>query len=158
MKSKISYSRFANILTAIVSGVLFVACIATVREEPTFLILLAIYLVLFVSILFFGAAYIKADSNYIVLGSLLRGKKIPMSDVESVELFKPGSGAIRVCGSGGFMGYWGIFRETGIGKYYAFYGKSSDCFLVSLNNGKTYLLGCNQPEQMVEYIKSQIRK
>lgn len=158
MKSKISYSRFATLLTAILAGGLFVACIATVKEEPAFFILLAVYLVLFVSMLFFGAAYIKADNNNIVLGSLLRGKKIPMCDVENVERFKPSAGTIRLCASGGFMGYWGIFRETGIGKYYGFYGKLSDCFLVRLKNGRKYVLGCNHPDKMVDYIKSQISK
>lgn len=158
MKSKISYSRFATLLTAILSAGLFVACIASVKEEPAFFMLLAIYLILFVSILFFGAAYIKADSNYIVLGSLLRVKKIPMRDVESVEIFTPGTGTIRVCASGGFMGYWGKFRDRSIGMYYGFYGKSSDCFLVRLNNGKKYVLGCNNPDKMVDYINSQISK
>lgn len=158
MKSKISYSLFAILLTAILSGVLFVACIATVKEEPAFFSLLASYLVLIVSALFWGAAYIKADSDYIFLGSLLRVKKIPMGDVENVELFQPTMGAIRVCGSGGFMGYWGIFRESDIGKYYGFYGKASDCFLVRLKNGNKYVLGCNKPDKMVDYIKSQIRK
>lgn len=106
--------------------------------------------------LFFGAAYIKADSNNIYLGSVFGSEKIPMSEVESVELFQPTMGALRICGSGGFMGYWGIYREGDIGKYYAFYGKASDCFLVRLNNGKQYVLGCNQPDKMVDYIKSQI--
>lgn len=157
MKSRISYSRFAICITAILTGALFVACIASVKEDPVFFSLLAIYLVLFVSMLFFGAAYIKVDSDYIVLGSLLRGKKIPMSEVESVELFRPSAGAIRICASGGFMGFWGIFRETGIGKYYGFFGKPADCFLVCLKNGSKYVLGCNQSEKMVDYIKSQMK-
>lgn len=158
MKSKISYSRFVTLLTAILSGVLFVACIATVKEEPAFFSLLAIFIILYLSALFFGAAYIKADNNNIVLGSLLRSKKIPMSEIESVELFQPTMGAIRICASGGFMGYWGIFREGDIGKYYGFYGKASDCFLVRLKNGSKYVLGCDHPDKMVDYIKSQIIK
>lgn len=81
-----------------------------------------------------------------------------MSEVESVELFQPTMGAIRICGSGGFMGYWGIFREGDIGNYIAFYGKASDCFLVRLKNGSKYVLGCNQPDKMVDYINSQICK
>lgn len=79
-----------------------------------------------------------------------------MSEVENVELFQPTMGAIRICASGGFMGYWGIFREGDIGKYYGFYGKASDCFLVRLKNGNKYVLGCDQPEKMVDYIKMQI--
>lgn len=145
-------------LTAILSGVLFIACIATVKEEPLFFSLLAILIILYVSGLIFGPAYIKADSDYIVLGSLLRSKKIQMRDVENVELFQPTMGAIRICASGGFWGYWGIFRESDIGQYYGFYGKASDCFIVRLKNGKKYVLGCKQPDKMVDYIKSQIGK
>lgn len=156
MKSKISYSRFATFLTAILWVGLFVACIATVRDEPKFFILLAIFLILYISALFFGAAYIKADNEYIFLGSILRGKKILMRDIESVERFQPTMGAIRICASGGFMGYWGIFREGDIGRYYGFYGKASDCFLVRMKNGDKYVLGCSEPDKMVEYIDSRI--
>lgn len=156
MKSKISYSRFSIFLTAIISVGLFVGCIATVREEPGFFILLAIFLILYFSALFFGPAFIRADGNNIVLGSLLRTKKLPMSEVKNVEIFQPTMGAMRICASGGFMGYWGIFRESDIGNYYGFYGKASDCFLVCLKNGNKYVLGCDQPDKMVDYIKSRI--
>lgn len=54
-----------------------------------------------------------------------------MRDIERVELFQPTMGAIRIFASGGFMGYWGVFRESDIGRYYGFYGKASDCFLVN---------------------------
>lgn len=158
MKSKISYSTYANLLTGFISLVLFAGCIATVREKYAFSILLTVYLFLFVSSMLWGPCYIKADERYLVLGSLCKKKKILMSNIESVELFQPTMGALRICGSGGFMGYWGIFREGDIGKYYAFYGKASDCFLVRLKNGDKYVLGCNQPAQMVEYIQSQIEK
>ncbi|MDE6309505.1 MAG: PH domain-containing protein [Muribaculaceae bacterium] len=156
MKSKITYSRFAIVLTAIVSGALLIGCIATVKEEATFFTLLALLILLFVATLFFGPAYIKADSDSIVMGSLLRGKRLPMRNVASVELFQPTMGAIRICASGGFLGYWGIFREGDIGRYYGFYGKASDCFLVRMKNGDKYVLGCDNPSAMVDYIKSQI--
>lgn len=120
--------------------------------------LLGIFLILFITSLFFGAAYIKADSHYIIMGSLLRGKKIPMADVESVELFQPTMGALRIVASGGYMGYWGLFREGDIGKYYGFYGKASDCFLVRMKDGRKYVLGCNNPAKMVDYIQSQLQK
>ncbi|MDE7414110.1 MAG: PH domain-containing protein [Muribaculaceae bacterium] len=158
MKSKITYSRFVNILTYVVTVVLFVGCIATVKNETAFFLLLGIFLILYVFSLFMGPAYIKTDNDNIVLGSLLRGKKLPMSDVESVELFQPTMGALRLCASGGFMGYWGIFREADIGIYYGFYGKASDCFLIRMKNGDKYVLGCDQPDRMVDYIKSRIQK
>ena len=122
MKSKVALSRFSTILTVVVSGVLFIGCIATVREKPAFFCLLAIYL---------------------------------MRKVESAERFQPTMGAIRIFASGGFMGYWGIFREGDIGRYYGFYGKASDCFLVRMKNGDKYVLGCKNPDEVVSYIRSQ---
>lgn len=157
MKSKITFSRFAATLTVIILGALFVGCIATIHEKIAFFILLAIYLLLITISLFYGAAYIKADTDNIILGSILKSKKILMRDVESVALFQPTMGAIRIFASGGFMGYWGIFREGDIGRYYAFYGKASDCFLVRMKNGDKYVLGCDNPNKMVDYINPHIR-
>ena len=158
MKSKISYSRFATILTVIVLGLLFIGCIVTIHEKPAFFMLLVIYLILLVSSLFYGASYIKADNNNIIMGSILKCRKIPMQNLENIELFQPTMGAIRIFASGGFMGYWGIFREGDIGRYYAFYGKASDCFLVRMKNGDKYVLGCDNPDKMVDYINSHIVK
>ena len=120
--------------------------------------LLVIYLILLVSSLFYGASYIKADNNNIIMGSILKCRKIPMQNLESIKLFQPTMGAIRIFASGGFMGYWGIFREGDIGRYYAFYGKASDCFLVRMKNGDKYVLGCDNPDKMVDYINSHIVK
>lgn len=158
MKSKISYSLYASILTAIIFVALLVGCIATIGEKPAFFILLSIYIILLVSALLYGAAYIMVDNSTIVLGSILRRKKILMRNVVSVEMFQPTMGAIRICASGGFMGYWGIFREGDIGRYYGFYGKASDCFLVRMTNGDKYVLGCDNPNKIVDYIKSQLNK
>ena len=131
-------------------------CFNRARETGIFA-LLVILLISVVSALFYGAFYIAADTANIIIGSVFKRKRIPMREVVSVELFQPTMGAIRVFGSGGYMGYWGIFREGDIGRYYAFYGKASDCFLVRTKNGDKYVLGCSNPEKMVDYINSQIQ-
>lgn len=156
MKSRIGYSRFVIVLTAVIGIALFAGCIAAIREKAAFFTLLAVYLLLYISALLYGPAYLKADKDYLFMVSLLMKHKILMRNVESVELFQPTMGAIRIFASGGFMGYWGIFREGDIGRYYGFYGKSSDCFLVRMKNGDKYVLGCDNPSAMVDYIRSQI--
>lgn len=153
MRSIVKYSVFSTVLTALTLVALFFGCIFTVHDKWKFITLLAVYLLLFCFILFCGPWYIKADTEYIVLGSLLRKKKLPMRDVESVELFQPTMGARRIFGSGGFMGYWGLFSEGDIGRYHAFHGKASDCFLIRMKNGSKYVLGCENPAAMVDYIK-----
>ena len=79
-----------------------------------------------------------------------------MESIESAELFQPTMGAIRICASGGFMGYWGLFREGDIGKYMGYYGKASDCFMIRTKKGDKYVLGCENPSETVEFIKSQL--
>lgn len=156
MKSRIRYSRYATLLTIIILGVLFICCIVSIHEKPVFFTLLPIYIVLIISAFFYAPAYIETTPDYVIMGSILKSKRIHMSDIESVELFQPTMGAIRIFASGGFMGYWGMFRERDIGRYYAFYGKASDCFLIRMKNGDKYVLGCDDPSKMVACIRSHI--
>ncbi len=157
MKSKISYSHYSTVLTAFLFLIIFIGCIASIHEKTIFFTLLAIFLILILCALFYGAAYVKATSDYVTMNSIFKSRKIPMKNIENIELFKPTMGAIRICGSGGFMGYWGIFKEGDIGRYYAFYGKSSDCFLIRMRNGDKYVIGCDNPDALVKYIKSQLK-
>ncbi len=36
-----------------------------------------------------------------------------------------------------------------------FFGKASDCFLVKMKIGDKYVLGCDNPQKIVDYIESQ---
>lgn len=156
MKSRVNLSRFSLVLTIVILAALFVGCILTVRERIPFLILLSMYLILLVTGLVFAPVSISADTETIVLKSILRPRRLLLRDVESVQRFSPTMGAIRIIGSGGFMGYWGIFKEGDLGRYMAFYGKASDCFLVRLKNGDKYVLGCENPQTMADYIQSRL--
>ena len=158
MKGKVRYSSFVIILTTVVCIAMYASCIATLHNKPVFFILLALYLILIICGLIFGPWKIEADSDSITIRTLLKTRRLAMSDVESVQLFQPTMGARRILGSGGFMGYWGLYKEGDIGQYRAFYGNSSDCFLVRMKNGDKYVLGCENPAKMVDYIKSQAMK
>ena len=157
MESKVQLSKFAYNLTLIINVVLIGCCVSMFNERPGFWIALGILLVL----LFFGFLYgprqITASPEYVIVRTYLLKLKILVSDIESVELFRPAMGSIRLFASGGYCGYWGMFRDGYIGTYAGYYGKSSDCFLIRMKNGSKYVLGCENPEGMVEYIQSQIK-
>ena len=153
MKSRIQLSSFSLCLTIIMLGVMVAVCVATFDEPVAFYCMLPILVSLLVCVAY-APLSIKADDSCITIVRMLKNRKILMRDVESVQLFQPTLGAIRIWASGGFMGYWGIFREGDIVRYEAFYGKSSDCFLVRMKNGDKYVLGCENPAAMVDYIKS----
>lgn len=157
MKARVKLSRFSIILTTIINVALYIGCFVTLKEPAPFFCLLGIITALLITGLLFAPVSIKADDHTVTVAHILRKTKIAMTDVASVERFQPTMGAIRICASGGYMGYWGLFRESDIGHYTAYYGKSSDCFLIVTRSGRKYVLGCADPDSMVAYIRERIK-
>ena len=157
MKHQVKLSTFSFISTIACLGLL-IGC-TFIIPEIWWQIGWGIFVVILLIIsLCYMPMSIGADENAIYINRSLKIKTIPMTEVASVKLCPPTMGAIRICGSGGFLGYWGWFKERDLGKYFAYYGKSSDCFLVTLTNGGKYILGCQNAPEMVEYINKQIKK
>ena len=157
MESKVQLSKFSYNLTLIINVILIGCCVSMFDEKQEFWIVLGILLMLLCFGFLYGPRQIIADSDYIIVKTYLLKHKILVSDIESVELFRPTMGSIRLLASGGYCGYWGIFRDGLIGTYAGYYGKSSDCFLVRMKNGGKYVLGCENPEEMVNFINSKIQ-
>lgn len=157
MKSKVKLSQFSSLLTLIITGAVIIGCIATFNEKPVFYCILFILIILMIFGFLYGPTSIEADNHNVTVHNMLKKFHIPIENIGSVELYQPTMGAIRLCASGGYMGYWGIFREGDIGKYTAYYGKASDCFLIRMKNGDKYVLGCENPAAMVDYINSQYK-
>ena len=157
MKQPVILSTFSLIIT-IVSNALIISIIFY-NNPPVYVqvSLGVIWGMTVLASLFYMPISISADQTAIYINRSLRIKAIPIQDVASVKLCPPTMGAIRICGSGGFFGYWGWFKERDLGKYFAYYGRSSDCFLIELKNGRKYMLGCKKAPEMVEYIQSLIK-
>lgn len=153
MKQKVYLSTF-SIVTTLASIALFLFLMFF--NQPPVAVQLALagcLALMLLSGLYYMPLSIGADRYAIYINRSLRIKAIPMQEVKSVRICHPTMGAVRICGSGGFMGYWGWFRERDLGRYFAYYGRSSDCFLVELHSGRKYILGCRNASQMVEYIR-----
>lgn len=157
MKSRVILSMYSVILTTFITSVMAAICVITFHEKVASYTMLAIALFMIIITLIYAPLEIGADPDFVTVRSVTRRQRIPLSRIESVELFKPTLGAYRLFASGGFMGYWGLFREGDVGRYMAYYGKASDCFMIRMNNGDKYVLGCKNPDEMVEYIKSLIK-
>lgn len=157
MNSKINLSTFSSIFTILTTGGLLTGCIVTYGSD-TFLLMLAMSTMLLVAAMLFAPLSIRANNKEVEIHSLFKKHSIPIRRIESCEHFQPTLGSIRVCGSGGFMGYWGIFREGDVGRYMAYYGKASDCFIIHLDNGDKYVLGCKNSGEMIKYINAQLQQ
>lgn len=98
--------------------------------------------------------YISIEDDALYVNRSFWFKQLHVADIESIKLMQPTMGARLICGSNGFWGYWGWFREADLGKYFAYYGKASDCFFVKMRDGRQYMLGCKNPGSIVDYVKS----
>ena len=101
---------------------------------------------------------ISVDDKYLSVNRSLWPKRIPLNEIASIALCSPTMAERRICGSGGWFGYWGWFGERDLGKYFAYYGKASDCFLVTLKNGRKYMLGCKDPQSIVDFTGKKISR
>lgn len=160
MKKRVELSLFCRIIstlsTALMCGV-FVYALQRPDDRIAAWILGALIILLFLSTLFFMPLSISVDHERLNIRRPLKTKSIPLSDISDVRLCPPTMGAIRLFGSGGWFGWYGWFKEKDLGRYFAYYGKASDCFLITLKNGKKYMLGCKDAPAMVKTINAYLQ-
>lgn len=157
MKQQVKLSTF-SLISTIICLVVLIGCTFVIPEIWWQTGWGGFIAILHIVCLYYMPLSIAADEHSIYINRSLKVKRIPIAEVKSVRLCPPTMGAIRVCGSGGYLGYWGVFKERDLGKYFAYYGKASDCFLVELSNGHKYMLGCQNAPEMVEFIAKQLKK
>ena len=162
MKSKVKLSTFSSVVTIAVIILMGVLIFVSIQEGEAFYVAIPLILIFIICGLFFAPIAIVATDNNIIIKAPLNKLLIPIEDIASVEKFQPIMSPfkmvrIRLFASGGFMGYWGIFYDPVIGKFNGYFGDSNSCFLLTKKNGEKYVLGCQNPEEMVEYIQRLIK-
>ncbi len=161
MKKKVELSAYCWIIsalsTALICGVFIYALKQPYHIWPV-VILGIVVIGLFMSTLFYMPLSISVDNKNLEIRRSLKIKSIKLDDISDVKLCPPTMAAHRICGSGGWFGWYGWFRERDLGKYFAYYGKASDCFFITLKDGRKYMLGCKDAPDMVSEIKSHLNK
>lgn len=112
MKRKVKYSSFSWLLTAFLVVGAVAGSVYFRRESWVLPTLVAVLGMMVVSVLFYAPLAIEADDENITIVSVIKRHRIPMREVAKAGLFQPTTGAVRTCGSGGLMGYWGLFAKA----------------------------------------------
>ena len=131
MKQQVKLST-SSFISTIACLVLLIGCTFIIPEIEWQIGWSIFVVIMLVISLCYMPMSIGADENAIYINRSLKIKAIPMADVVSVKLCPPTMGAIRVCGSGGFLGYWGWFKERALGIYFVYFEIAAGCFLVDL--------------------------
>ncbi|MBD5246448.1 MAG: hypothetical protein HDS55_06795 [Barnesiella sp.] len=158
MKKKVHLSIFCKVLTLLVIGIM-VAVIITEWHNPE---KLSVALVITLLMALFGVIYyptsIETTSDTLRINHLFSSNKIPFNQICGAERCYPSPGGLRLCGSGGFLGYWGYFNDIVIGSYFGYYGDRSQCILLKLTDKKQYVISCEDPDEMVAEISARLQK
>ncbi len=106
-------------------------------------------------IMWYAPLYVTFENGTLVVSRLFRELRIPADQIADVENASPTMGETVICGSRGLFGYWGWYSQSDTGRYFSYYGKSSDTFLVTLRNGRRYMIGCRDAAQMAEALRKE---
>lgn len=151
-----TYSIIISSLTLILIGGTSIYFINHGVQDKSFVLICMMILILGFA-LFYSPVALSVDENGLNIHRTLKTKHIPLSEISSVTLVSPTMAEKRIFGSGGWFGYWGRMKEPTLGHYFAYYGKASDCFLVRLTDGSQYMLSCDDPVAVVDFINSKIK-
>lgn len=156
MKKKVVYSTYCWVMTSLVNAMLIGMIFYFSRHGDKWIsyLFLGCLCALIAGVVFYAPISVTAGNRAVRIKRMIRSTALPYSEIKSVRLCPPTMGEKRLFGSGGILGYWGWFSERDLGRYFAYYGKASDCFLVTMSDGRKYMVGCEDAPQMVDYINS----
>lgn len=160
MNQRINLSKTAIAITIIVFGLLTVFAAVNFKQGDKTIgyTIIAIGAVIVLPALFFSPVNSGTDDDFVYVRHPLRTSRYEMSRILKAEPFVPSMAEKCVIGSRGCLGYWGFFYDGGVQKYVACYGKGSECVLLTMENGRKYLIGAQDKEGFADYINSKIKR
>lgn len=124
-------------------------------------IILGILFIWWIFALCFTPLYVDADENEVRIRRPFKTRRINMDEIASAEPYQVAKNAkgkaLRATPMNTF-GKWGQYKDDKIGDYYAYYGKPDNTVLITLKNGKKYVVGGTDAKAMSDYINSQLSK
>lgn len=112
-----SYDRFAKIVSAFVC----LGLLAAIAFSESIVMFILGLVAVFISFAYSPRGYI-VDGRSILVRRLAGNTRIALDDVREVRRTTPedSRGCIRLRGSGGLFGYYGLFRSDALGKFSAY--------------------------------------
>lgn len=100
---------------------------------------------------------LELTADALVIHKIIGRRQLPFSRIVAVSPREQGwKGDIRVCGSGGLLGFLGWFRSREVGTYFSYVTDTSSMFWV-ITADRTYLLSCNDSGEMVGQLSERIK-
>lgn len=108
--------------------------------------------------IYWAPNFIRITDDALILHKLLGRLTFPFDKIKTIDIYQLEGTHARLCGSGGLFGYTGLFYNKQIGKYSSYVGSYRQIFLITMANGKKYLLSCENRDQVVSLVKAKLTK
>lgn len=123
-------------------------------------IILGILFLWWIFALCFTPLDVDVDDDAVRIRRPLKTRTINMSEIQSAEPYqvsaKPGKKAFRSMPVKTF-GRWGRYHDDKIGDYFAYYGKPDNTVLITLKDGRKYVVGGSDAKALSDYINSKLK-
>lgn len=142
MKQKLEFDVTTKIISALVIAIPFVMIIAqysVIKESNDILLLTSIFLFItyFVAWMLHPTSYEITNEN-LVIHRPISAIKISFASIKNIEHTEPGY-SMRLFGSGGLFGYYGLFSSKKHGTHHRYTGNNKNLVLICTEK-KKYLL------------------
>ncbi len=151
------WSRFTWFMTVLVIGFLgLLGCMNSPRpcDEWMHFTVRALLLALVVCAAYYCPLFIEVNHTHFHIVRLLRKKAIPLAEIAVAIPFSIKNKQMwRLCGAGGFAGFWGWYSVSGIGRFFLYATRLDTLLLIQLKSGRKYLVSCEDPAKMARFIQ-----
>ena len=101
----------------------------------------------------YAPQYLEVGDDRIVIVRRYAGVTIHRTEIISVRPLssKDFRGVLRLCGCDGLFGYMGKYWSKKLGKFSLYATSKSNLFLINTTTRGKIVLGCSEPEKMLEF-------
>lgn len=161
MKKNVVWSSYVKTITLIVGLILIaIEVFLLVFLYPAFdwIMILCSILILLVSVYCGTIApmSISFDGSVLSLHKLIGKKNIPCDTILEIGEYEPGVAELRIFGSGGFLGFTGLFWNKQFGKYWSYVGCYKQAFYI-ITESKKYVFSCEDRDAIISAINKVIK-
>ena len=104
---------------------------------------------------------VYADDDEVRIRRPFKTKRIKLDEISSIEPYQvPKNASKKALRSSPVkaFGSWGQYKDDKAGDYFAYYGKPDSTVLITLKNGKKYVVGASDAQQLSDYINERLNK
>jgi len=111
-------------------------------------------LIIFGVLAFFAPRAFEVNSDAVVVKRLGKDVVVPLESIREIRRVESGEARFmwRLCGCGGFLGWFGLFYSRALGEFWAYAGNQEDLVLLTQTDGTKIVISPYPRDAFLEAI------